>query len=330
MRRYSTGIYVFALAAVLAIACVSPTIAVVPKPDGYTTVKLAQGWYADQLVWYIGTATSDPRLAQTGGLTLASKLRSAIDAGAPDIYIVLNFQQGPVFSIVPTGLSNDYSGLWRVHYVTWTTGVRRPITNSDPYDAVTNPYGVPTTGATVVETDIIVDYPILIVGGLGRAQPTYKIGQLVSFNATAKTAVLPYFNAFFPDMISKKVYTIPCLITDSSNVYIAPMIKANFAHGLYDVDDSNTMAAWIFDFLAQVQPPGQLPILDQRPTALSWRNANRAYSPVARGHLLLRATASRSAIINNPTTIGVLIGTGAITQEPDASSLNIAPLSLPL
>ncbi len=312
------------LAVMLAVVCLSPAGAVLPKPDGYTTVKLAQGWYADQLVWYIGTATNDIRFAQTGRLTLAPKLSSAALGGAPDIYIVTNFQQGPVFTIVPTGASNAYSGLWRVSYITWTTGSRRPITNS----IINDPHGIPSVGVSVVPTSIIVDYPVLIVGPLGYA-PTYKIRQLSGLNAYAKTATLPYFNAFFTNMITKRVCIVPCLITDSSNVYIAPMIGANFAHGLYSVDNANTMASWLFDFTAQVQPPGQLPILDQRPTALNACNRNYAYSPVARGRLVLRTGASPAAIINNPTTMGILLGTGALTLEPNASTLNIAPLSLP-
>jgi hypothetical protein len=326
MKRCSTFVL---LAVLLTLACLSPAAAVVPKPDGYTTVKMAQGWCDDQLVWYIGTATNDIRFAQTGGLTLAPKLLSATLGGAPDIYIVRNFSQGPIFTIVPTGLSNAYSGLWRVSYITWDVGVeRRPITNSDPA-TILNPYGIPATGVTVVQTDIIVDYPILIVGPLGYV-PIYKIPQLSNLNAYAKTATLPYFNAFFTNMITKKVCTVPCLITDSSNVYIAPMIGANFAHGLYSVDSANTMASWLFDFLTQVQPPGQLPNMEQRPTALGAYNLNYAYSPVARGRLVLRTGASPAAIINNPTTMGVLLGTGALTLEPNASTLNIAPLSLPL
>ena len=301
MRRYSTGIYVFALAALLALALGSPSTAVLPKPDGPTTVNLAQGWFDDQLTWYIGTATNDIRFAQTGGMTLAPKLYSAIaDGGAPAVYIVKNFQQGPVFSGSPSDITTSYTGLWRVYYITWTTPrLARPITNSDP-ETLLNPYGIPTSGITNLPQPIVVDYPILIVGPLGMAwpalPPTFKIPQLISFNAKAKTAVLPYFKAFCQNYINKKVSKVCALITEASDSNVARLLGANYTLLLETgVGIPDTQEAWLF-YPFGTSPPSQLPILQWCPTALSYRNSNVFYSPVMRGHLLTRTGASPSSI----------------------------------
>lgn len=320
MKRCSTFVL---LAVFVALVCLSPAAAVLPKPDGNVTVPLSQGWFDNQLVWFICTTTNDIRTAQTQNLTLASKLSSAIPTVAKKLYVVLNFQQGPVFSIVPTGSSNAYSGLWRIHYITWKPGVTpRPIIN----DTVGDPKGIPATGVKVKATSIVVDYPILVIGPLSLAGPTYTIPQLVSFNAFSKTAVLPFFNAFNQDFIHKNVVIVKTLITDSSNKTIAAIIGANFAHGLTNMSAANSQNAWLFDPTTQISPPGQLPILESSASVLSWRNANFDYSPIAKGHLLIRTGASPSSIINNPTTINFLIDEGALT-EIGTTTLNVQEIN---
>lgn len=322
MNRYSIA---FVLAVLMALLCVSHSTAVVPKPDGFTTVNLAQGWYADQLAWYIGTTTNDIRFAQTGGLTLAPKLLSAIPAVARNIYIVQNFQQGPVFSASPAVLASLYTGLWRVNYVKWTTATPRPITNSDPA-SIANPTGLPVVGATITPTNVVLDFPILIIGGLGLAQPTYTIPQLQSFDKFSKTAVLPFFNAFCQDFITKRVTVRPALITESSNIAIAPLLGANFTPTLALMSAGDSMNAWLMNPILQTNPPSQLPVLESCPSDLSWRNANFAYSPICKGHLLFRTSPDpspeSSSIFNNPTTVNQLITSGALAQV-GTTTLNV-------
>ena len=326
MRRYSISICAIVLTALLVLALGSSSTAVLPKPDGTWPVNLAQGWFDDQLTWYIGTATSDIRFAQTGGMTLAPKLFSAIaDGAAPDVFIVRNFQQGPVFSGSPSDPTTTYTGLWHVNYITWTTGIPRPITNT----IIDDPHGIPSTGITNVAQPIVVDYPILIVGPLGMAwpalPPTFKIPQLISFNAKTnpKTAVLPYFKAFYQDYITKKPSMVKALITEASDPNVAVLIGANNALLLETaLGIPDTQEAWLFNPPgfpppSPPSPPSQLPILEWCPTALSYRNSNVDYSPVMRGTLLIRTGASPSSIINNPITLKMLlpppIGNGKLT-----------------
>jgi hypothetical protein len=317
MKRCSTLVL---LAVLLTLACLSPAAAVLPKPDGYTTVNLAQGWFDNQLVWYFGSTTNNIRFAQTGGLTLAPKLFSAIaDGAAPAVYIVKNFQQGPVFSGSPSDPTTTYTGLWQVYYITWTTGTPRPITNSDPYDVALNPYGRPTVGATTVAQSIVVDYPILIAGTLGIAAPTFRIPQLISFNAKAKTAVLPYFKAFCQNYVTKKASIVNALITEASDPNVAVLIGANNALLLETaLGIPDTQEAWLFNPPgfpppSPPSPPSQLPIIEWCPTALSYRNGNFFYSPVMRSTLLIRNGASPTSIINNPTTVKMLIANTKLT-----------------
>jgi len=324
MKRCSTLIL---LAVLVSLACMGPAAAVLPKPDGNVTLPLSQGWYDNQLVWFICTTTNDIKTAQAQNLTLAGKLYSAIPAVAQPLYVVVNFQQGPVFSVVPPKVpaSNAYTGLWQIYYIRWTTGIPRPIIN----DTVGDPKGIPIAGVTVTPTNIVVDYPILIVGQLSIAGPTYKIPQLVSFNAQSKTAVLPYFNAFNQDFITKAVSVVKTIITESSNKYIAPIIGANYAPGLGAMSAADSQNAWLLDPTTQISPPSQLPVLEQCASVLSWRNANQAYSPIVKGHLLVRLTASPSSIFNNPTTIQQLLTSGALSQT-GTTTLNVQEInSLP-
>lgn len=322
MSRYST--YVIALAALLlALACASPTMAVLPKPDGFVTVDLAQGWFANQLVWYIGTNTNDIKFAQSGDMILAGKLRQALGATAPIIYIVTNFQQGPIFTAIPPG--GTYTGLWNVKFITWLPGFTpRPIINDTG-----GPFGIPGAGVAVSNpTNIFLDYPILIVGPLSIAGPTYKIPQLQSFSAFSKTAVLPFFNVFNQDFIHKNVVVEPCLITESSNANIAPLIGANFAPQLGTMPLVGSMNAWLLDPTnpLKLNPPSQLPVIEQSPNPFTWQNANQAYSPIVKGHLLKRLTATESSIFNNPTTINELIASGAL-QQTGTTTLNVQPFN---
>lgn len=321
MSRYSTMIRMLALAALLALVCVSPSTAVLPSPDGYTTVKLAQGWFDDELVWYIGTATNNIKFAQSGGMTLAPKLSSAIPNPARLVFIVQNYQQGPVFNASPDVPATLYTGLWRVIYVKWKI-TPRPITNTDPASLL-NPTGLPSVAdATFQRTDIVVDYPILIVGPLGIAQPIYKIPQLLSWNKISKTAVLPYFNVFCQNFITRKVTIQRALITESSNASIAPLIGANFALTLGTMSTADSMDAWLMNPIATINPLGQLPVLQSCPSALSWQNTNFAYSPIVKGHLLVRLTASPWSIFNNPTTVNDLIASNALAQV-GTTTLNV-------
>lgn len=301
----------------LATLCASPSIAVAPNPDGYTTVSLRQGWWNNEPTWYIGTATNDIRFAQTQGLVLAPKLTQALGNAAP-IYIVTNFQQPYVFSASPTGGPINYSGLWRVVYITWLAGsTPRPITNALPESGL-NPNGIPVSGISQVVTDIVLDYPILVIGQLGC--PLYTIPQLVSLNYTTKTAVLPFFNAYCANVITRRVSVVRTLITDVEYAPVAALVGANFAPGLNLLPNPGVQLTWMFTPYPvpgwQMSPPSQYPIIWACPTSFDWRNANYAYSPVSNVYFLTRITASPSSVINNAQTVMMLVANGALVQTP--------------
>src|SRR3989339_188160 len=88
-------------------------------------VDFFQGWYLNQSAWYIQDFELGSNNIRTAEYfdegALFPKLRSAIGHGANPIYVVLNFNQGPVFSAAP-GPAGTYSGLWQVIYITWKEG----------------------------------------------------------------------------------------------------------------------------------------------------------------------------------------------------------------
>lgn len=328
MRRCMIGRYAIAVALLLALATTSPLNAAAPIPDGFTTVQLFQGVYNNTPAWYFATTTNDIRVAETQGLTLSPRLTLALN-NVPLVYIVTNFQQGPVFSASPTGGPIDYAGVWRVSYITWLPGTSpRPITNALPASVV-NPGGIPTSGINQSLTGIVVDYPILILGSLGN--PAYKIPQLVSVDYGAKTAVLPFFNIYCTDFITKRVSVAKSVFTDAEYAPVAAAVKANFAPGLHVIPNSAAQITWLFTPYPfpgwAMNPPSQWPIAEQCPTALSAANTNPQYSPISNIYFLDRTGASPSAVFTNPTVVEMCVASGMLTQTP-VTTVNGAIIAL--
>ena len=317
MKRCVLVRHLFTLALFIAVVCASPSSASAPIPDGYTTLSLLQGWYNNTQAWYIATATNDIRFAQTQGLTLSPRLTLGL-ASVPPVYIVTNFQQPPVFSASPTGGPVDYAGLWRVNYITWLPGSSpRPITNALP-ESIANPRGIPTSGISQTVTNVVVDYPILILGQLGA--PAYVIPQLRSVDYRSKTAVLPFFNVYCAAYVTKRPVVIQTLIIDAEYAEVAALLRANFAPGLHMFPNSAAQLTWLFTPYPvpgwMMNPPSQFPITEQCPTALSYANANTQYSPVTNIYFLTRTGASPSSIINNADTVKLLISDGRLIATP--------------
>jgi len=317
MNRFRFVCRVLSLALLIAIACASSSSASAPIPDGYTTVSLLQGWYSNTQAWYMATTTNDIRFAQTQGLTLSPRLTLAL-ASVPPIYIVTNFQQQPIFSASPTGGPINYAGLWRVNYITWLPGFSpRPITNALPASMI-NPNGIPLTGISQSVSDVVVDYPILILGQLGG--PVYTIPQAKSVDYRAHTAVLPFFNVYCADFITKKPTVFRSLILDIEYAPVAALLKANFAPGLSVYPNPGAQLTYMFTPYPVpgwvMNPPSQYPITEQCPTSLSYLNLNTQFSPVTNVYFLDRTGASQSSIINNTNTVELLITQGKLIATP--------------
>lgn len=253
------------------------------------------------------TFTFPPDIHTFPPVNPVSKLASALQGGAPTVYLVTNFPQGPIFSTRPGNA--DYSGLWRVVFLTWSPGsTPQPI-----IDAANLPAEV-----TQEDSEIVVNWPTMAIGPLGGPWPLappggYRIGQVQDYDLYTKIIKLPAWAAFSRDPVRRTIVQVETLITDVSDPVLAEIIQANFAPGLDDVPDPDTQKIWIFDWTQlPAQPPAQLPVMQHVPIPVLNccsgydYNINREYSPVMQIELLRRTTLP-PRVYNNPELIESLL-----------------------
>lgn len=293
-----------------------------PPPSGYVTLPMGMGWYDDRPVWFICTTTSDIRLAQTQNLTLAPKLANLSSLSAPKLYMVMGFQQGPVFTTTPKAKMPLYSGFWHVSMIQWLPGfMPRPITNDDP-ESPGNPTGIPKTGVMVCNTNIVVDYPIMAIGQLGapcvsRNVPCeYRIPQARDINTYAKTVTLPVYAAYCTDCCTRRITIAQVLVTDAGNSTAAQVLGANYAPGLSLLGLSSKAVQHAYHISATTKspnPPSQLPILQACPTAIGWRNSNYCYSPAMCGLEFLRVRPLiQPTVVQTEELLKILVANGSL------------------
>jgi len=302
---------------------------------GYTQYELfqmRQGWYQDNLVWFISTDTNSLNFARDSkanntvywqGSTFAPKLTSATYEVAT-VYIILNYQQGPVFTSIPDNI--DYSGVWRVIFIQYYPEITpHAVTNTDPYDPITNPSGLPLVSEaeyfSVDEYDrpLIVKYPIMAVGALGGpwypSAGKYRIPQAkVDPNyAYTKQIRLPFWYVYCQNPVNNQVCIRRVIVPDvwdppsvPDSEKLATKIGANVAPGLAAIMDG---AKQNFFFMNGPKPINQYPILQACPSDLlvPWRNTNFNYSPIMTYAVFNRFIPS-SSVINNPITFDMLWG----------------------
>lgn len=127
------------------------------------TLPLVTGWYNGQEALYIKTEASDPALAKDQDVNYDPNLASAANTSAvDDIYVFTNFKQGNVIASAPEPLgpnntNSDYSPLWQVNMVTWSSGAEPQTLTSekDIKDAEA------AKQLTIKKTDIIVNCPVI-------------------------------------------------------------------------------------------------------------------------------------------------------------------------
>lgn len=301
----------------------------------YAPFQMKQGFEDKQLAWFICTDASDQQIAcqtqQNGvfewGLNFAPRLADLAGQVAI-VYVVTNLQQGPVFTAVPG--DPTYSGLWQIIYVTFKPGVlKHCINNADPFDATTNPNGLPSTSDAIFTTTnkagnpIVVKYPIVAVGPLGGPwQPApgnsslYRIAQGkvdVDYTRT-KIIYLPFWNIYCQDPINKHVSVRQMAIPDAFDPaglpvadQLVPKLGANDAPGLGLINQMDTQA---FYWQLGPQPMNQYPILQDCPDgwSASW-NINLDYTPVETVVVLQRNVppmAQSTVITNEPVLLDFL------------------------
>jgi len=286
----------------------------------HLSYEFYQGWYAGDVAWWIHWDSSTNNINRSVWAQpyswLAPKLSSAREGSPPaavPVYIVLNWDQGPVFTTAPG--QPAYSGLWQVFYVTWKPGFGRPITNADPA-SLSNPDGMPPAAeADVVSTDIVVQYPIIALGQLdGPWYPAtpgrYRMKQVVAMPDYVKTKFiwLPTHRVFCKDHVTNRVYTAVVTVPDVGDAELAEELGANLAPGLNNVPLSDTQKLWVME---DPKPLSQLPIMEHCPDYMGSGNTNREFSPIAQ-IVALQRNIPYYAVINNPGFVEYLIGSGGL------------------
>lgn len=329
-----------AISLLLVLCCASASLATFPKPDNIYQPTLRQGWFNNQLAWYVTSDTNDTYWARTDPdfPILARKLSSALmprfiggDIAARPMYVVQNpaQSQGPVFADAPgqTPLDQLYSGLWQVFYVKWLPGaVKRPIISADP-ESLANPGGIPGPGeAVITPTNIVVARPIFAIGPLGGPwQETppggYRMPQITvpgqPFYPYLHIVTMPLWRVFWVNFITKsRVLPFPLAplgtdvvgIPDVSDAELAALLGANLAPGLLNVPDSDTQPFWVMN---DPKPPSQLPMTQNQPLTFDANELNTNYTPVVQFTVLQRNIAP-ATVVNNPTLMQLLIGNGGL------------------
>jgi len=321
----------------------------------YADFQMNQGWENNKLAWFICTDTSDPVMACSTrpegefceGLNFAPRLASLANQVAV-LYVITNLNQGPVFSAMPG--DSGYSGLWEIVYVTYKTGaLKHYVTNDSPYDALTNPTGLPpasdadytTTGRAGIP--IVVKYPIVAIGTLGGpwkrvALGDYRIPQGKVDEATytsTKTIWLPYWFAYCRNPITKRIDVRRFIVPDVFDPpglppadQLAPKLGANVAPGLGLIQFADTQ-----DFFWQIgpQPTNQYPIFHACPVSIrdleQCENFDYDYTPVADFDVLQRNVPLLPAgtVINNEPTLINLIFMGRLSLIRDTQVID-API----
>lgn len=305
--------------------------------------KLLQGWWENELAWYINLETNNIRTAQSLNLTLTPKLSSAAISGAAPIYIVTNFNQGPIFSARPG--EDTYSGLWLANYITWAPGVQpRPITNANPAGP-DNPNGIPVDGSVCISFfppcvppglgPTVLDFPIVALGELdgpwrlssewNTVSFPYRLLQVVDYDPRCKTITLPAWYVYCDDPFTRLVVYEKVIIPDASDPVLAALLKANLAPALLQVPPEDTQA---FYWQLFPKPPAQFPVIEECPVFFDWRNPNfqlpskpSIYSPVMRV-ILLQRNIPPSTVVNNDTFIFRLINSGGLIVTSDTLRIN--------
>ncbi len=361
MKRHALSL---ALLMTLVALAASPSSAIFPNPDGSDVFALFQGYLDNDLVWFTGFETNDIKLASSilfadfihaGALfspqayhypQFAPKLSSALVpnpanglTAARPMYVVLNYQQGPVLTTRPG--DPEYSGLWQLFFVQWLPGAT-PRTIKNDAAPGTDSLGLPSAAeATITPSNIVFSCPIIAIGRIGDLSGPYgpmdrdywdgpadlgsyvipeaiKFSPLGNIDTPPKWVRLPVYVAWFEDPVTKATWSADELvITDTTDPALAKQLGLNLAPGLANMPDADTQIFWTF---AGPQPPGQLPLMSAGPSTSAApfhdpiRDINKFYdySPVM-DYTVLQRNIPQYVTVASKRQLLTYLGSGALT-----------------
>jgi len=320
-------------AVILALLPVACSANLLLAPDLFQSYSIYRGWQDNQSAWFISTAASSIAFADSTFFAtvynpwfpekpvLAPRLTDALDVTpkvARPMYLVVNSGQGPVFDTRPD--LDDYSGLWQVFLIRFNEGFIRPVTNTSTSD----PQGLPSISeGEIVETDTVLDCPIVAIGQLGgppnpAAPGQYRIKQALSFglDAIPKSVLLPVYLAWGWDSISNLPKLVGVAVTDAETQELADLFQANLAKRLGGFPNPQAFWAWQPPY-----PPSQKPVVEEIPTMMV-RAYNPLFSPVMDYTVLGRAIPAYS-VINSRRTLLRLLDLSLLFPISSGQNINV-------
>ena len=140
-------------------------------------MPLLQGWFENEVVFYVTTDVSDAQVARDKQANFAPRLADALPRGpqrpgqpssVDKVYAVTNFKQASIFASAPQPMGHlnrdlAYSPLWRMVTVTWAAGrAPRVLTSEEQVLAAAE------AGSVRIEaTDVVLNCPIVHRGAKG-------------------------------------------------------------------------------------------------------------------------------------------------------------------
>ena len=236
---------------------------------GFVKLPLIPGWYAGQMVYYIQTEASDPKVAADQGVNFVPRLANAIAAGAvDDIYVVTNFKQANVIpsAPIPAGPNNadpNYTPLWQVSTVTWNTGTTPRTLHSESEVLAAESANL----VTLVKTTIVVNCPVIFTPQ-GGVMPTASVHPNNGHH-DAGFITLPIVLCWYQGQI---VYYIQ---TEASDPNVAAAQGVNLVPRLF-----NAIAAAAVDDIYVVTNFKQVNVIPSAPIPAGPSNTDPNYTPL--------------------------------------------------
>jgi hypothetical protein len=189
-----------------------------PAPVGSVTLRMHPGFFEGQDAWFIRTDASDQTFAKEHSLVYVPLLKNALKAEGSfaNIYLFAQGAEGqrPVVSTIPG--QEDFTSAFRVHNVTFS-GEAELLNSVETIQAAEQ-----AGTATVEQTDIIVNHPLILWPGGGlpvdemMTEPL-GAGPLIEPPDTANGTVTFKLHQCYPGS--------RYIATDTSSAPMAPMMS---------------------------------------------------------------------------------------------------------
>ncbi len=298
-----------------------------PNESGPTGFVYRKAWYNKQVVYYVPFASSDAALSNmlsfrtqlavpVYGYRLVlytPSLRCVLDKDVlGDVYYV-QCGQTVVFSTEPG--RQDYTPLWRTHYLEWKIPANKSPVNSEA-----------EVLAAINDGRLVHVWPISVLDAtIVRNSQGALIKQACGLDTVRQNVLLPAYNlasGSFSGFGGWEFETAVIVLTEASDQDVAQRTGAYYVPALRQAADcANNVYAFVDP--TPPKPPlpiGQLPVLEEDIAFLGGLQSNLDYSPLQLWRLMDRKNLSPAATVRSSFQMLDLLNRGIIdivaTQHP--------------